>query len=66
MAVLTGPTIVTMSTSCIVKDEVMGVTCMDTMTTLVGRVTLSGPEQEALTQEPTIQDVMDLIKEVTR
>ena len=56
-----GPTIVTMSTSWVVKDEVMGVTYMDTVTTLVGRVTLSGPKQETSTQGPTIQDVTDLI-----
>ena len=61
MAVLSGPTVVTMSTSHIVKDEVTGVTYMDTMTTLEGRVTLSGPKQEASTQGPTIQDIMDLI-----
>ena len=61
MSVLTGPTIATMSTSQGVKDEVMGVTYMDTVTTLVGRVILSGPKQEASTQGPTIQDVTDLI-----
>ena len=49
MVVLTGPTVVTMSTSCIVKDEVMGVTYMDTVTTSVGRITLSGPKQKAST-----------------
>ena len=43
------------------KNEVMGVTYMNTMTTLVGRVTLSGPGQEVLTQEPTIQDITDLV-----
>ena len=48
MAVLLGPAIVTMSASCIVKDEVTGVTYMDTVTTSVGWVTLSGPRQEAL------------------
>ena len=61
VVVLMGPTVVTMSTSWVVKDEVMRVTYMDTMTTLVGRVTLSGPKQEASTQGPTIQDVTDLI-----
>ena len=35
-----------MSSSHIVKDEATGVTYMDTMTTLVGWVTLSGPKQE--------------------
>ena len=48
MALLSGPAIMTMSASCIVKDEVTGVTCMDTVTTSVGWVTLSGPRQEAL------------------
>ena len=61
MAVLSGPTVVTMSASMVVKDEVTGVTFMDTMTTSAGRVTLSGPKQEALTQGPTIQDITDLI-----
>ena len=61
MAVLSGPAMATMNTSCIVKDEVMGVTYMDTMTTLVWQVTLSGPRQEAFVQGPTIQDVMDLM-----
>ena len=61
MAVLTGPTMVTMSTSHILKDEVTGVTYMDTVTTLVGWMTLSGPGQEALAQGPTIQDITDLV-----
>ena len=34
---------------------------MDTMTTSVGQVTLSGPRQEASVKGPTIQDVMDLV-----
>ena len=61
MAVLTGPTVATMSTSHTVKDELMGVTYMDTVTTLVGRVTLSSPEQETLAQGPTIWDITDLV-----
>ena len=59
--VILAPAVATMSTSCIVRDEVTGATYMDTMTTLVGQVTLSGPEQEASAQGPTIQDVTDLI-----
>ena len=43
MAKLSGLAIVTMSTSCTVKDKVTGVTYMDTVTTLVGQVTPSGP-----------------------
>ena len=50
-----------MSASCIVKDEVTGVTYMDTVTTLVGRVALSGPEQETSAQGSKIQDITDLI-----
>ena len=61
MAVVLGPAMVTMRTSHIVKDEVIGVTYMDTMTTSVGKVTLSGPRQEALVQGPIIEDVMDLV-----
>ena len=61
MAVLSGPAIVTMCASCIVKDEVTGVTYMDTVTTSVGQVILSGPGQEALAQGPTIQDITDLV-----
>ena len=60
-AVLSGPAMVTMSTSHIVKEKVTGVTYMDTMTTLVGQVTLSGPRQKALAQGPTILDITVLI-----
>ena len=50
-----------MSTSCIVKDEVTGITYMDMVTTSVGRVALSGPEQETPAQGPMIEDITDLI-----
>ena len=45
---------VTMCTSCIIRDKVTGATYLDTVTTSVGRVALSGPEQETLAQGPTI------------
>ena len=61
MAVVLVPTLATMSTRCIIKDEAMGVTHIDTMTTLVGQVTLSGPEQKASTQGPIIEDITDLM-----
>ena len=61
MAAVLVPTITTMSTNCIVKDEVTGVTYMNTMVTLVGQVALSGPRQEALTQGPIIEDITDLV-----
>ena len=41
VAIMLAPGVVTMSTSCIVKDEVTGVTYMDTVTT---SVTESGPQ----------------------
>ena len=50
-----------MSASHIMRDEVTGVTYMDTVTTSVGRVTLSSPEQETSAQGPMIQDVTDLV-----
>ena len=59
--VMLAPGVATMSTSCIVKDEVTGITYMDMVTTSVGRVVLSSPEQEIPAQGPTIEDVTDLI-----
>ena len=61
MAAVLVPTVVTMSASCIIKDEVMGVTYMDTVTTSVGQVVLSGLEQEASTWGPIIEDITDLM-----
>ena len=48
-----------MSSSCIVKDELTGVTYMDTVTTSIGMVTISGPGLEALCTGPAIEDIMD-------
>ena len=61
VGVMSAPEVATMSMSCIVRDEVTGITYMDTITTLVGRVALSGPVQETPAQGPTIEDVTDLI-----
>ena len=58
---MSAPWVATMSTSCIMKDEVTGITYMDTVTTLVGRVALSGFEQETPGQGPKIEDITDLI-----
>ena len=58
---MSGPGAATMCTSCIVRDEVTEATYLDTVTTSVGRVALSGPEEETPAQGPTIEDVMDLI-----
>ena len=48
-----------MSSSHIVKDELMVITYVDTITTSVGRVTLSGLGLEALPTSPTIEDITD-------
>ena len=61
VGVMSAPGVATMSTSHIVKDELTGVTHMDMVTTSVGRVALSGPEQETQAQGPKIEDVKDLI-----
>ena len=42
-----------MSSSCIIKDELMGVIYMDMVTTSIGRVTISGPGLEAFPASPT-------------
>ena len=60
LAAVMKPTVPTMSTSCIVKDEATGVTYMDTMTTSVGWVALSGPNQGTPAKEPIIEDNTDL------
>ena len=48
------PGISTMSTSCIVRDEATGITYMDTVTTSIERMALSGPDSEAFSTGPTI------------
>ena len=54
------PGITCMSSSCIIaKDELTGVTYMDMVTTCIGRVTISGPDQEAFPTGPTIEDITD-------
>ena len=51
------PGISTMSTSHIIRDEATGITYMDTVTTSIGRVALSGPDLEASSTGPLIEDV---------
>ena len=53
--------VATMSASHVVLDEATGVTYLDTVTTSVGRVTLSSPEGEIPAPQPEIEDVTDLI-----
>ena len=59
MGVVATPRNSTISMSCITRDEVMGVTYVDMVTTSIGRVVLSGPDPEASSQGPTIEDVTD-------
>ena len=61
VAVVIEPTMVTMSFSQIMKDEVTGVTYMDTMTTSMGQVALSGPNQGTPAKGPIIEDITDLL-----
>ena len=61
VGVMSAPGVATMSTSGIMKDEVTGITYMDMVTTSVGRVALSGPEQETPAQGPKIKNITDLI-----
>ena len=53
--------VMTMTASCVICDEATGATYLDTVTTSVGRVTLSSPEGEILMPGPMIEDITDLI-----
>ena len=66
VGVMTAPGVATMCTSCIVREESTGATYLDTVTTLVGRVALSGPKQEPPAQGSMIEDMMDLIWRMAR
>ena len=58
---MSAPGVETMCTSHIVRDKVTGATYLDVVTTSVGKVALSGPEQETPAQGPMLEDMMDLI-----
>ena len=60
LAAVIEPTVVTMSTSCIMKDKATGVTYMDTVTTSMGQVALSGPNQGTPAKGPIIEAITDL------
>ena len=57
IGLVTTPGISSMSASHIMRDEVTGVTYMDTITTSIGRVALSGPDWEASPTGSTIEDI---------
>ena len=60
IAAVMEPTMATMSVSCIIKDKASRVTYMDTITTSMGTVALSGHEQGIPTKGPIIEDITDL------
>ena len=60
LAVVVEATVATMSTNCIVKDEATGMTYMDTMTTSMGQVALSGSNQGTPAKGPIIEAITDL------
>ena len=59
MELVAAPGITSMSSSHIIKDELMGVTYMDMVTTSIGRVTINSLGLEAFPTSPTIEDIMD-------
>ena len=61
MGMMTALGVATMSASCVIRDEATRATYLDTVTTLVERVILSGPESKITAQGPKIEDVMDLV-----
>ena len=61
IGLVTTPGISSMSASCIVKDEATGVMYLDTVTTSVGRVALSGPDPEACSTGPTREGITDWV-----
>ena len=61
MGVMAAPGMATMSTSCVVLDEATGATYLDTVTTSVGRVALSVPEDRIAMPGSEIEDITDLI-----
>ena len=60
MGIMTALGVTTMSASHVIQDEATGATYLDTVTTSMGRVTLSGLEGEIPMLGPKIEDVTDL------
>ena len=54
-----GPMVATACATQIIQDEATGVTYLDIVTTLVGRVDLRNPHRVANLQEPTIEELAD-------
>ena len=60
LEVMGKPAVAMMCASCIVQDEIMGVTYMYMVTTPMGRVTLRSSHLATQTPGPTIEDITDL------
>ena len=57
MGLVMTPGISSISSSCVVKDDATGLTYVDTVTTSIGRIILSGPDPNATPMGPTIEDI---------
>ena len=57
IGVVAAPRISTVSMSHVMRDKATSITYMDTVTTSVGRVALSGPDSEVSSLGPTLKDV---------
>ena len=55
------PGISSVSSRCIVRNKITGITYMDTITTSIWRVTLSGPNPKACSTGPTIEDITNWV-----
>ena len=51
------PGISSMCSSHVVKDDTTGITHVDTVTTSIGRIILSGPDPNDSSTGPTIEDI---------
>ena len=56
---LAEPAVMAMYTTCIVQDEVTGVTCMDTVTTSVERVALRNPCMVVTLPRATVEELAE-------
>ena len=56
---LVEPTVMTMYATCIVQDEVTGVTYMDTVTASVGRVAFGNPHMAATFPGATVEELAE-------
>ena len=61
MGMMAAPGMATMSASRVVWDEATGATYLDTVTTSIGRVAFSVPEDEIIMPGPKIEDFTDLL-----